>query len=175
MKKAIPVLCFLFLSLVACKKNNDDTNYHLSFSADGNVTNYTAYVISHYEFAGGFTELTINGTNSAASSTNYLGFYINNAPVGNPINEGVYTGTTPNFTLLSTYSINGVDYEAGVTMEEEAVSNGVTINNHLTLTITSISATEIKGTFSGDFFENGDVQNGNIITITNGEFKSKVE
>ena len=78
---------------------------------------------------------------------------------------GNWTDTSQKYAITGVYSpANGHDYAAGTV----AVA-GATITNHLKLTITSVDSTAVKGSFSGDFYLNGDLS-GTKSTITNGDF-----
>ena len=83
---------------------------------------------------------------------------------------GQYTDAMTDYTLLSNCTVNGVEHDAGQTVASEAVINNITITNHFKVNITSITSTTISGTFSGDFYQDGDVVNGTKLTITNGDF-----
>jgi hypothetical protein len=52
---------------------------------------------------------------------------------------------------------------------------GVTIPNHFKVTISSIVGNAARGTFSGDYYADGDVQSGTKLTITNGDFYVKIK
>ena len=68
-----------------------------------------------------------------------------------------------------------MEYEAGQTMADNAVAYNVTIAHHFKLNIISMDNKTIKGTFSGDYFQDGDVQSGTRLNITNGDFYVKFQ
>ena len=78
--------------------------------------------------------------------------------------------------MLSTFQnvANGNEYESGQTVADDAATNNSTIANHFKVNITSIDGKTAKGTFSGDFYQDGDVTR-NKISITNGEFYVKFQ
>ena len=88
---------------------------------------------------------------------------------------GQYLDTDTTYTLLTNYTTNGVSYDAGQTVAASAVTNSVSITNHFKLNITALTKTTIQGTFSGDYFQGGNVQSGTKITITNGSFYALIQ
>ncbi len=67
-------------------------------------------------------------------------------------------------------------YIAGSVLASDALNLGVTVANHLKITFTSIDSTAVKGTFSGDFYLNGeDPSRGPDRPITNGSFDAKIQ
>jgi hypothetical protein len=175
MKKIFLIPAFFLLLLISCKKDGQDQNYYVRFSADGVSKSFTGYVFAHEEVISGYTTLAVNGATSPTSFDDYMGFYIDNFPTAAAILPGIYLDNSPDYTLLSTYNINGLEYEAGETVAENAINDGITIANHFTVNITEKTSTTIRGTFSGDFYFEADVQNGDKITITNGEFYAKFQ
>lgn len=174
--KKLSVIAIVFLLIFeSCKKEDSEGNYHVSFTVDGVNKTYTGYVLAHTDTSAGYTTLTILGANSATSFDNNLGIYLDNYPGGMNITPGQYEDNFTDFTLLTTYTNNGVSYEAGQTMADNAVAYNVTIPNHFKLNIISMDNNTIKGTFSGDYFQDGDVQSGTRLNITNGDFYVKFQ
>jgi hypothetical protein len=175
MKKiSIIAICLLVL-FGSCKKGSDN-NYHISFSVDGVKKSYSSYAVAHIDSTAGDIELTILGAKTALSFDDYFGIYINNYPGGGNVPTGEYQDNSANFTVLSTFqnSANGNEYEAGQSVAEDAVYYNVPIANHFRVTITSMNGKTAKGTFSGDYYQDGDVHS-NKISVTNGEFYVKFE
>ena len=81
---------------------------------------------------------------------------------------GTYTDTMSNVIMNANYN----SYVAGCANIMEANSFGVNLSDHLVLTITSISASSVAGTFSGDFFRYGNYTS--PLHITNGSFNAKI-
>ena len=169
--KRIAILGIITLFVfVSCKKSGTDTNYHVSITVDGVTKTYTGYVRAGLDTTAGYKTLTVIGADSSTAFNNYFGFYLDNS--GNnssPITAGQYDDTSTDFILLANFTKNAVEYEAGQSVAEDAAVASITIN-HFKVTITSMSNGTIRGTFSGDFFEDGDVQSGTKLSITNGEF-----
>lgn len=174
--KKIHLLALLLLVIAfgGCSKTSGD-DYFVSFSVNGTNQKFTGYVAAHKEQSGAVIELTMVGATSAVNDDNYFGIYLNNYPGWTDFVTGEYNDASTNFTVLATYGKNGIDYEAGQTVAQEAAANGVILVNRFKVTITSISAESVKGTFSGDFYEDGDVVSGGKFTITNGEFHAKFQ
>src|SRR5689334_20609652 len=132
MKKLIGLALLVVTILVSCEKEkgrqqDKDTNYHFNFTVNGVKKSFTGYIGAHLDTTFGIIELTVLGAPNATSYDNYLGFYISNDDGKGPIGAGQYLSTVTNYTLLSTYGLNAVEYEAGQTMAMEAVTNNVTI------------------------------------------------
>jgi hypothetical protein len=179
MKKNPVIIFLLLIAFVSCEKEKSfkapDTNYHLSFTVDGVNKIYTGHVLAHTDTAAGYTTLTILGTNTPTSVDDYLGIYLDNFPDKGIIKAGVYEDNSPSFTLLTTYANSAKEYEAGLSVAEDAVTDNVTIANHFKINITAMDKITARGTFSGDYFEDGDAKNGTKLNITNGDFYVKFQ
>lgn len=174
MKKiTLATLCFLLL-FVSCKKNNSDDNYHVSFTVNGVGKTYTGHVLAHTEVNSGFTTLIILGANSATSFNDNMGIYIDNYPGGATISAGAFQDNATNYTLLSTYTNNAIDYEAGQSVAEDGVLYNVPIASHFKVNITSMDSHTARGTFSGEYYKDGDVHT-TPLSITNGDFYVKFQ
>ncbi|MGZ8554214.1 MAG: hypothetical protein ACXWV8_12450 [Chitinophagaceae bacterium] len=175
MKKFSVAIVFLFILLSSCKKDNSGEDYHVSFTVDGVSKTYTGHVLAHADTTSGYITLTILGANSASSFDNYIGIYLDNLPGGADINTGQYADNSAGFTLLTTYAVNGTEYEAGQSVAEDAIFYNVTIPNHFKVNISSMDGKTAKGTFSGDYYPDGNVQSGTKLNITNGDFYVKFQ
>lgn len=178
MKKLIGYLLIVTIVFASCAKEkgrqqDKDTNYHFTYKLNGVSKSYSGYIAAHLDTTNGIIELIVLGAPNVTSQNDYLGFYLSNDDGKGSIATGQYLDTQTNYTLLSTYAYNGVEYEAGQTMVFEAASNNVTITNHFKVNITSMDKTAIRGTFGGDYYGNGDVENGAKLSITEGDFYVK--
>lgn len=169
MKKNSLLVALTVLLFISCNKNNGG-DYYFTFKENGINKSYSANIYAGADTTAPYIELMIIGSNSMTFDE-VLGFYINNSPGQTAIVTGLYEDTTPNFTLLSTYSKGTTDYESGQSVAEEAVANNITLTNHLKLTITSLDSKVVEGTFSGDYYTDGNVVSGTRITITDGSFR----
>jgi hypothetical protein len=172
---------FIFYALVivtlfnSCSRgNNNDGDYYFRFKVNGVERSFTGFVVEHHGVpVAPYVEHEIIGGNSQATlNDNNMGFYWNNDPGLGSLTTGVYHDLGTTYTLLAAYYINGISYEAGQSMAENAATHSITIN-HFSVNITSMSSSTMRGTFSGDFFQDGDVVSGTKLTITEGEFYVK--
>jgi hypothetical protein len=175
MKKLSVIIVLISIVFGSCKKETGDENYHVSFTVDGINKTYTAHVLGHLDTTGAYISLTILGADSPTSFDNYMGIYLDNSPGNGSVTATTYTDNSANFSLVTTYARNGIDYESGQSVALDAVSSGVTITNHFKMIITSMTSTTIKGTFSGDYYTNGNTQTGTKLKITNGDFYVKFQ
>jgi hypothetical protein len=175
MKKIFLILLVPAILFFSCNKESDN-NYHVSFNVNGTAKSYTAHTLAHLEdLGGGNFELVILGAASATSYDDYLGIYINNSPGGGTIPAGQYQDNSTSYTVLTTYQNSGSEYEAGQSVAEDGIAYNVPIANHFTVNITTLTTNGVaRGTFSGDYYQNGDVQSTKI-NITNGEFYVKFQ
>lgn len=177
MKKIALIAACVLILFSSCKKESSGSNsYHVSFTVDGVNKSYTGYAIVHIDSAAGDIELTILGGKTAASYDDYFGIYINNYPGGGKIPAGEYHDNSTAFTVLSTFQngATGKEYESGQTVNDDATSHNVAIVNHFKANITSMDGKTAKGTFSGDYYQDGDIQSSKI-SITNGDFYVKFQ
>lgn len=178
MKKIAILALLVSICFVSCQKEHgqeEDSNFHVSFSVDGVSKSFTGYVLAHTDTTSGYVELTILGTPAITSFDNYMGVYLDNFPAKGSIGTGQYQDNGTTYSLLTTYVVNGAEYEAGQSVAADAVSENVTIANPFKLNITSMDKNIARGTFSGDYFKNGDPKNGEKISITKGEFYVKFQ
>jgi hypothetical protein len=170
--KKVSVIAILFLILFgACnKEHGNDSDYHVSFTVDGVNKSYTAHVLAHKDTTGGYVTLTILGANSPTSFDNYMGIYLDNFPGHGNFTPVQYDDNSATFTLLANYTNNAIEYDAGQSIAQDAVTYGVTIAHHFKVNITSIDNNVVRGTFNGDYYKDGDVQSSTKLNITNGDF-----
>src|SRR5688572_10827369 len=161
MKKFLLLSLFAVVLLVGCSKDKEDSPYFVKYTVNGQQKSYTGYTFGHFEpVGGGLTELSILGANTPSADDNYMGIYINNYPGVLPITTGVYEDSSLDFTVLATHSIDDVESYGGQSVSDDIVQYGISGHNRLKVTITEITSTNIRGTFSGDYYEGGDVLGG---------------
>src|SRR5258708_15934658 len=108
--------------------------------------------VASKQTSGGQTIITVTGAASTSTGEAMI-LEIDNGSSSKDIIAGTYADTTANFGVGATYSVNQTGYACGTAVVAGA---SVTIKNHFKIVISSIDATTIKGTFSGDLFANGD-------------------
>src|SRR5258706_6787626 len=157
------------------KEHGSDENYHVSFAVDGVSKTYTAHVLAHRDTTAGYFSITILATNSATSFDNYMGIYLDNSPGHGNFIAGQYADNSTTFTVLTNYTNNSIEYDAGQSVADDAATYNVTIAHHLKVVITSIDKNTVRGTFSGDHYKDGDVRGTTKLNITNGDFYANVQ
>ena len=178
MKKIAPfaIAFFPLLALFSsCKKSSPAATYSMTATLSGvpKSFNFTP-PIAAISSTGGSTYIVITGIGSASGGEEMV-IQLSNESGGGPIIAGTYYDTTQNFLVSVSCTLNpNAVYLAGSVVAEFASISGITIVNHLKVVITSISSTAIKGTFSGDFYTNGDPTLAKI-PITNGNFYAKFQ
>jgi hypothetical protein len=174
MKKILLSTLVLFGLLCACKKDNE--SYYLRCNIDGVARTFNVMKFARQETdpASGRKGIGIGGLATSDSDGDWFGFWLDNIPSGNEIVAGTYTGTSADFGLLGTFTdaAAGHDWYGGSSVEEDAVTYGVTITSHFTVTVQQVDGKTYKGTFSGDFYADGDPREAKK-SITNGEFYLK--
>lgn len=175
MKKLLLFSVVLSLVITSCKKDKGNDDYYFRFTVDGTAKAYSGFIAAHLDSSAGYVELTLLGANSQTSFDDNMGIYINDFPAQKEIKPGVYPDNSSDFTVLTTYTNSNVDYEAGQSVAEEGVLWNVPITNHFKVTITTLSKESVSGTFSGDYYEDGDVRTGTKLVITNGAFHLKFQ
>ena len=175
MKKVLLIsFCILFI-FTSCKKKSEVVPVN-TITATVNGVNMNFNVNIHAQYDGDFegtgnTGLTIVGGATIDSITGLMGISIVTANA-NSITKGTYiaanaNNTPPIWAALSYTDFNSVTNSPGTNY----VSN---INNSapFTITITSISNTNVQGTFSGIL---GNLNNSSDIkTVNNGKFNVKI-
>jgi len=175
--KKLSLIAFISVIVISsCSKPKDnDDNFRVTFKQDGVDKSFTGHVLAHRDTVGGYYSLTILGAHSATGFDNYMSFYIDNDPGNGSINPGQYNDNSTTHSVLTNYTVNSVEWDAGTSVAQDAVYYGVTIPHRFNVTITSADANTIRGTFSGDYYKDGDVQGTQKSYITNGEFYAKFQ
>jgi hypothetical protein len=174
MKQILLTIFIAATLLSSCSKEKsvaEDTNYHLTCSIDGVPTRFNVNSGAIELNQGGFWVLGMGGisADSANAPTLALGIYA--TETGKKVPAGSYTDNGTTFQLLSTYSDvqQQIDYSAGQDMYNQANQAGFTIQNHLQIQVIELTDKIVRGTFSGDYFEDSELD-GTIKKITNGDY-----
>jgi hypothetical protein len=169
--------CFLF---TACAKEYSFEKtlvepYHLNCKIDGVPTSFVKLGAGDHTdpdngnlLVEGFTDSTIN------SHPNSFGFELFSNT--KKVIEGEYTDQDADFMLNSVYTDSSrlKNYIASSSFAVLAEAAGTIISNHLKVIVTELKNSTVRGTFSGDFYENGD-PHGAMIKIKEGEFYLKMK
>lgn len=172
--KILLVAVLAFCVLVSCKKSNSGSSnsYHFTATVDGKAQTFNVSPLATRITAYGITDIVIegfNGTSSSNTQTLSLG-WVNSSANSTPFGTGTWSDTSRKYAIAGVYAVPNTDqYASGTNVTGQASLSGVTITNHFKITITSMDSTAIKGTFSGDFYDMGNVS-GAKKTITNGDF-----
>lgn len=172
MKKIFLIALASACLFISCKKSND--SYYFRCTIDGTAKTFNFNPYAHEETENGITSYLTGGFATSSTSGDWMGIYIDNSASGDDIGSGLYEDSSPDFTVLATFTDAAavIDYESGTSIYEDAITYGHTIANHLKVTIQSNDGKTMKGTFSGDFYPDGNL-NGTKKSITNGEFYLK--
>jgi hypothetical protein len=149
---------FLFLSiavatLASCKKDKNDTPaYNLSAKVDGTKVDFNTTVVAQKDgnAQNGYSVVITGLGGSASSPYPAFSIFLDDAAV---ISAKTYTAADADVSII--YAASG---QASYTSDTE-----------FTVTISSITDTEVKGSFSGKV----DDSSGGIKTITEGTFSAK--
>jgi hypothetical protein len=173
MKRILIFSLLCFAVVASCKKEKGNDEFYFRFTVDGTTKAYSGFIAAHLDTSAGYVELTLLGANSQTSFDDNMGIYINDFPAQKEIRTGQYDGSSPDFTVLTTYTNSNLEYESGQSVDADGVLFGIPIANHFKVNITAMDKQSVRGNFSGDYYLDGDVQNGTKLTITSGEFNLK--
>lgn len=162
----------------SCQKETSkavDTNYHITCKVDGQEASFNVGATAYQIDSLGETIIAIAGADAASTSPKVLSLAIISIEPGAAITAREYTDTSTVYGIGSDYIVqNGIEeYVAGYDLPAIAQQNNVTLANHLKITIKEITDITIRGSFSGDYYLNQDV-NANRKTITDGDFYVKI-
>jgi len=168
MKKPLFITICLLLAFTSCKKNSSDAPANtISATIDG--------VVESFNTGGGAqlgtavqlnSNLVITGANGVAAGSDVMSITISS---NTSIAEGVYTNSGANNA-----GFTSILYSKGPFSLTNPNIYATDVNGtHLTtVTITSLSSTNIKGTFSGQLLLNG---GSTVKAVTNGKFNLSIK
>jgi hypothetical protein len=181
MKRDLALAVLVFGVLVSCKKSNPAggvTNFdsqHLTCAIDGVATNFNANLVATRTTtttpSGPYTQIVVEGySTQIGKGLPGLGLGWNNSTANVTFGIGTWIDTSSKYYIYSNYIIDSVHgWAAGTPVWQTTVGTGINITNDFVLNITYYDNTEVKGTFSGAYYE-GSVSAGNKKLITNGDF-----
>jgi hypothetical protein len=172
--KKILLFSALFVCVfVSCKKNNSSSggSYHFTATIDGQAQTFNVSPLAVKVTNSGASLIAIEGFSAASSTTQILSVsWGNTSPNSANFTTGAYSDTATAYYIGGNYNPSTtVAYVSGSGVTAAVGSSLPSGVQRLKITITSVDSTAVKGTFSGDFFFNGDVTQGKK-TITNGDF-----
>ncbi|MEO8765709.1 MAG: hypothetical protein ABI416_15520 [Ginsengibacter sp.] len=157
---AIICLCFLFVS---CKKDkNENTDYYISAKVGGELVTYKTNAVAVKEQTDTIYNLALTAFGDVTTGQQ---FYLQIAQVNNPITAGTYVDAGDDALLV----VGG--YNPGTTDDSKIFAAGLQVdsNPRLQITISSLTSTNVSGTFSGTYYDNGGDGPG-IVAVTDGKF-----
>jgi hypothetical protein len=168
MKNFLVLITFVFaMAIVSCKKSSNSTGYSFSADFDGKPKSFNTSVIAiKSKLADSIYSLNIAGITSAEQSGLLLWSNQDDFVAGKTFAVSALNGTTENeLTYVSPMGSSDptsqwtTTYDLGVQPED------------LHCTITEITSTYVKGTFSGTIYENSNTVTSKV--VTNGQFYAK--
>jgi hypothetical protein len=157
---------FCILVITSCKKSSSSNGsaYYVKFKANDSSITWSKYVVA--EIVPDLSDTTMIDFDLASGSNNQdTTFSLDIDVHGKTLPTGTYTSTDNTIYMYVEYNLdnnssNVLDFEV-----EDA--NGMAAST-FTITITSVTANEIRGTFTGNYLTNP--PSGNTVSITDGEF-----
>ncbi len=150
-------LCLFF----SCKKSSSSTGGSGSITAtiDGSSQTFNFSATASLLSVAGMQALTITGVQSSSSSTYVITLII--TPASGNVTAGTYTATAASDNVQLTY----IQASTSLAYQDDPTSG----SSNASVTISSISSTHVKGTFSGKLIlESG--SGAATKTVTNGSF-----
>lgn len=163
--KSTKVSAFLLIALTllfsACKKiSGNDPEYFLKFKLNGNWVTHTAAVgeLGPDLADDSYTDLGITGNSDNGNEVFDIGIQV----AGSNFSTGTYN--TDDHTVFISYVINSPALKFYTLGSVDGQPD-----SRYTVTITSITDDTIKGTFTGNYLEDGSVGDATV-EVTEGEF-----
>jgi len=160
--------------LASCKKNTV-SNHYISCTIDGIAETFN-FKAKAYDttFVNGTRQIGFSGYLNDSANSPLIDVTIYNWSAQNEISTEAYCDSSSLYDVFSDYypkftnSISDTVYNASKTTLNELAANSL-VQNYFVLNITVISKTELKGTFSGNYYLVSNVKN-TPQNITNGQF-----
>jgi len=170
MKKLLLISTCVILAFAACKKDsNKATTSSLSLSATVSGTNETFSNVTAQSIVDtpGYT-IGISGSRGSGANLEVLQLEVNSA---NPVTTGTYTLNSTTSSNINTFPLLAY-YKYTSATNELIYGTDLTGTNVSTITISSISSTNVQGTFSGVLIDQMDGTTTDA--ITNGKFNATI-
>jgi len=152
------------VAATSCKKDKNDDSVHLKCKVDGVEKTFNTSTTAGLTNENGFSILTVFGSSAASSSAEHLILYISKTE--GTVTTGTYTVDGENYSVqgvFNTGTSGGVSYVGGNEINTSETSNA------LKIIVTQIDDKTVRGTFSGEFYEDGDDSNPKKV-ISEGSF-----
>lgn len=168
----ISLSLILSVALFACQKNGDspsgsNNSVHMTAKFDGQTKNFSTVVHAAKIQLGDGYSLTITGVNGT-SETFSISIWTDMSDI--------HSGDVFNYQATGMSTENSLNWASNVANSNEttiwsSTSIYVVPANDMKVTITEITATTVKGTFSGTIYQN--IDNPGTHSVTEGEFVAK--
>ena len=158
------LLSVLVVAATSCKKDKADDSIHLKCKVDGVEKTFNTSTTAGASTEDGQSILAVFGSSAASESAEHLILYI--SKTGSAVTTGTYSVDGENYSVTGLYSTGtsgGVSYVGGNEINTSEASKA------LKIVITQIDDKTVRGTFSGEFYEDGDDSNPKK-TISEGSF-----
>jgi len=170
MKKILLFLACVMRALSSCSKKNDNTpsaTNTITANVAGTATRFNTSVTGVLASSQGAYDLAVTGLTGTGTSAQSISISIGSQ---GPIVKGTYTLNSS--TSSDATSFPDLVYEANLSGSSSAeFATDFTGANETTVTITSISSTNVQGTFSGVLVGDGNTTK----SITSGTFNATIK
>ena len=165
MKNGVLTLLIALLFLAGCKKDNNDPDYYVKLKVNGNwVTWKTVAGELGPDLANSAkTDFGITANDDALQTILDISIQVDGAN----FNPGTYSSDNLNYWVVVNYMTNA--NTANMKLYGIGDVTGRPVSKYV-INVTSITSTELKGTFTGNYLTNIDDE---TVDITEGEFKVK--
>jgi len=168
-KKILFPALFIFSTILifSCKKSNSNSGYYITCDINGRHKSFSdSTQMDYYQTAADLEIRAYGGLSTVSSPTFKISLYNR----GVALTTKSYTDTAKDCRLTAIYFPVSV-YSAAFGAGDNNPDGPFPGSKNLVITITSISPSEIKGTFSGDLAHLSDTTD--IAHVTNGKFNLK--
>jgi hypothetical protein len=169
MKRLFLISACAILAFSACKKDSNKTTATVSLSATVGGTNetYSNVIAQSIVDTPGYT-IGISGSRGSGANLEVLQLEVNSV---NPITTGTYTLNSSTSSDISTFPLLAY-YKYTSATNELIYGTDLTGANVSTITISSISSTNVQGTFSGVLID--EIDGTTTDAITSGKFNATI-
>ena len=163
------------LSLSCNKSHNTGSAYYIKATLDGVSKNFSGNVSATSVHEAGGNAVSVNGLFSSANGEGFNLSIVSHA-ANVYITPGIYADTMSLYTIALTYVpyATATSFSSGNLTSDSAAHHGITIVNHLNVTISEMTNSDITGSFSGDIFLGGDASADKKM-VTSGTFYAKFQ